>query len=348
MTQIDCSNQLRPVDLRRHYAKFAASPLWSAHPNGAPSRWPPFGPQHYSTTFASGLQAMSQTASALAYELLRPQFTPRAPTGCLQFFTQPSGIIESFNFGQYLNSLDYSICIQRQPNTCRVIFAAGDFDWSLNGVAIAASTSGVGDQDCARDYLLVPGASRTGDGFTYDRYCGGRLHYYRGQTLAAPLVVKTAGPLVLRFHSDAHFEPLNSGGFRLQYDQSAQDCVQHTPEEAGSLAGHQLLASTLADARPLSAEPAAAAAAAAPVMYAAQQQVGEQLLELLGPTSQLAQLGGANHSKSEPDEQQKLAKRRSDEPDQLAAGRKRRLKADLSKAFQLIGAQSAAARKLFD
>lgn len=214
---------------------------------------------------------MTQTASALAYEFLKPQFTPRAPMGCLQYFTQPSGIIESFNFGQYLNQMDYSICIQRQSDTCRVVFTSSDYDWSLNGVGVSSSSSGVGDQDCARDYLLIPGASRTGDGFTYDRYCGGRLHFYRGQSLSAPVVVKTSGPIVLRFHSDAHFESLNNGGFRLQYDQSAQDCFQHAPEEAGSLSSQQLLAATLSDSRPLSSMVESVPQMNGPVLYASQQ-----------------------------------------------------------------------------
>jgi hypothetical protein len=267
VTQIDC-NQYRPLDWKRHYAKFATSPLWNAHPNAAGGGVRlPLAMGKYSTTFASGFQTMSQTASALAYELLKPQFTPRAPMGCLQYFTQPSGIIESFNFGQYLNNMDYSICIQRQPDTCRVVFTSSDYDWSLNGVGIAGGTSGVGDQDCARDYLLIPGASRTGDGFTYDRYCGGRLNYYRGQSLSAPVVMKTSGPIVLRFHSDAHFESTNNGGFRLQYDQSTQDCIYHTAEEAGSLASQQLLASTLADSRPLMST----FSQDAPALYAAQQ-----------------------------------------------------------------------------
>lgn len=213
---------------------------------------------------------MSQTASALAYEFLKPQFTPRAPMGCLQYFTQPSSIIESFNFGQYLNNMDYSICIQRQPDTCRVVFTSSDYDWSLNGVGVSGSSSGVGDQDCARDYLLIPGASRTGDGFTYDRYCGGRLNYYRGQTLSAPVVIKTAGPIVLRFHSDGHYEGLNNGGFRLQYDQSAQDCIYHTAEESGSLASQQILASTLSDSRPLNQQ-LGSIVAEPPVLYSSQQ-----------------------------------------------------------------------------
>lgn len=286
MTQIDC-NHYRPLDWKRHYAKFASSPLWNAHPNlNAPLRLAPG--VKYSTTFASGFQTVGQTASALAYELLKPQFTPRAPMGCLQYFNQPSGIIESFNFGQYLNNMDYSICIQRQPDTCRVVFSSSDYDWSLNGVGISGSSSGVGDQDCARDYLMIPGASRTGDGFTYDRYCGGRLHYYRGQALSAPVVVKTSGPIVLRFHSDAHFESVNNGGFRLQYDQSTSDCAYHTAEEAGSLASQQLVVSTLSDSRPLQPFPLEA-----PVMYASQQ---------LAPMPQLQQL--AHVDQQQPTQQQ--------------------------------------------
>lgn len=355
MTQIDC-NSHKHIDWKRAYAKpYAASPLWNAHPNGM--RLPVQLMGKYSTTFASGFQAMSQTASALAYELLRPQYTPRAPMGCLQYFTQASGIIESFNFGQYLNNMDYSICIQRQPDTCRVVFTSSDYDWSINGVGISGSSSGVGDQDCARDYLLVPGASRTGDGFTYDRYCGGRLHYYRGQTLSAPLVIKTAGPIVLRFHSDNQHELLNNGGFRLQYEQSSQDCIYHTAEEAGSLASQQLIASTLSDSRPLGAQ-LGAILHEPPVMYSSQQLS-------MTPMHQLyisdAQSGGGNATTDStattpppsgtPAQQLVDASnniRRSDAPPDATAPASNRLRAvdlllgDLHKAFELMpGANSA-------
>lgn len=305
---------MRPVDLRRAYGAaagryLAVAPLWAAA--AAQPAGHLLGASKYSTTFASGFQTASQTASALAHELLRPQFTPRAPAGCLQYFTQASGIIESFNFGQYLNNMDYSICIQRQPDTCRLVLTSSDYDWSLNGVGLAGSQSGVGDQDCARDYLLIPGASRTGDGFTYDRYCGGRLHYYRGQALSAPVVLKSAGPLVLRFHSDGQFEPLNSGGFRLQYEQSGQDCVYHSAEEAGSLASQQVLASTLADSRPLG--PTAGVLAPGPTLYAAQQLAEAPA----APNLTASWLGAA----PEPE-------RRLDQPESALAS--------LSKAFELV------------
>lgn len=371
VTQIDC-NHYKPFDWKRSYGKLATSPLWNPHPNGGVGKLPLHLMGKYSTTFASGFQTINQAASALAYEFLRPQFTPRAPMGCLQYFTQPSGIIESFNFGQYLNNMDYSICLQRQPDTCRVVFTSSDYDWSLNGVGVSGSSSGVGDQDCARDYLLIPGASRTGDGFTYDRYCGGRLHYYRGQALSAPVVIKTAGPIVLRFHSDGHYEGLNNGGFRLQYDQSTQDCIYHTAEESGSLASQQLLASTLSDSRPLGGgllmnEP--------PVLYSSQQlssAVGNELqLPADSAAKQLTKI--AQHLTQQQQVEQQVTENRPAadikrydllDSEQTAADNPsfdhhhhqqqqtttsssnrnlNRLLQDLSKAFQLITTQARAA-----
>lgn len=312
----------------------------------------------YSTTFASGFQTMTQTASALAYEFLKPQFTPRAPMGCLQYFTQSSGIIESFNFGQYLNNMDYSICIQRQPDTCRIVFTSSDYDWSLNGVGVAGSSSGVGDQDCARDYLLIPGASRTGDGFTYDRYCGGRLNYYRGQSLSAPVVIKTAGPIVLRFHSDNQYEHLNNGGFRLQYDQSAQDCIYHTAEEAGSLASQQILASTLSDSRPLNQQ-LGSIISEPPVLYASQQlslqplgqlQVGYNQLQANESMGNIGQHSLDSNANRRVDQAASGDEQQTPSLQGLAAAASAQnrknllLLADLNKAFQLISARNS--RKL--
>lgn len=50
-----------------------------------------------------------------------------APIGCLQYHTDLTGNIRSFNYdpadgGHYQSNLDYAICIQRSPNTCRVEF----------------------------------------------------------------------------------------------------------------------------------------------------------------------------------------------------------------------------------
>lgn len=44
-----------------------------------------------------------------------------APNGCLQYFPQPEGIIESFNYnnnqGPYLPNQDYAICFRKRAST---------------------------------------------------------------------------------------------------------------------------------------------------------------------------------------------------------------------------------------
>lgn len=148
-----------------------------------------------------------------------------APMGCLQYFTAPTGTVESFNFGEYLNNLDYAICIERQPSTCRVIYTASDFLWSIDSALTDKTRSGVGDNDCSADYLMIPAGSQTGDGPTFDRYCGGKLHYLTDQLQEAPVISKANGPIVLRFHSDPSHDPTVKDGFRLRYEQSSTDCL---------------------------------------------------------------------------------------------------------------------------
>lgn len=47
-----------------------------------------------------------------------------APRGCLQYFPNPSGMIESFNFqngmGTYPGNMNYAICFRRRPNDKRI------------------------------------------------------------------------------------------------------------------------------------------------------------------------------------------------------------------------------------
>lgn len=144
----------------------------------------------------------------------------------VQYFQQTTGTIESFNFGEYLNNLDYAICIERQPSTCRVIYSASDFLWSIDSAQDDKTRSAAGDNGCPYDYLMIPGGSQTGDGLTLDRYCGGKLHYgIVNQIVEAPVVSKANGPIVLRFHSDAVQDETVKDGFRLRYEQSSTECM---------------------------------------------------------------------------------------------------------------------------
>jgi hypothetical protein len=166
---------------------------------------------------STGLSFLTTDRSAL--------YSLPAPMGCLQYFTASTGTIESFNFGEYLNNLDYAICVERQPSTCRVIYSASDFLWSIDSALTDKTRSGVGDNDCLADYLMIPAASQTGDGQTFDRYCGGKLNYQTDQLQEAPVISKANGPIVLRFHSDATQDPSVKDGFRLKYEQSSTDCL---------------------------------------------------------------------------------------------------------------------------
>ncbi|CAG2171995.1 unnamed protein product, partial [Oppiella nova] len=151
-----------------------------------------------------------------------------APIGCLQYYTPPTSTVESFNFGQYINNVDYALCIKRQPNTCRVTYQATDNNWSLDSTQLSKDLAGVGDATCNTDYLLIPGGSGSSvpvNTPTYDRYCGGRLNWQNGVALEAPVVSKTTGPIVLWFHSDSIQDPTVSEGFRLRYEQSSAECT---------------------------------------------------------------------------------------------------------------------------
>lgn len=147
-----------------------------------------------------------------------------APPGCLQYFDAPTGMVESFNFGEYLNNMDYAICIERHPSTCRLTIAATDYEWNIDKVTQPKTASGVGDQDCLSDYLMIPGASATGDGLTHDRFCGGVLNYRSGANNEQQVQSKANGPIVLRFHSDGTHDPTIKEGFRIRYEQSSTNC----------------------------------------------------------------------------------------------------------------------------
>ncbi|CAG2100019.1 unnamed protein product [Medioppia subpectinata] len=145
----------------------------------------------------------------------------------IKYHTEPTKVIESFNYGQqYLNNLDYGLCVERAPNTCRVTYrVAGDREWSLDSAQAAKDRSAVGDQQCAGDYLLIPGGSETGDPPTADRYCGGRFNWLPGAVIDAPVVSKANGMIALRFHSDTFQDPGFARGFRVRYEQSSTGCV---------------------------------------------------------------------------------------------------------------------------
>ena len=192
-------------------------------------------------------------------------FTPRAeykstvpaPHGCLQYFPSQSGTIESFNLGEYLNGLDYAICIERQLNTCKVTFTVSEYDWSISRSDSRFETSATGDTICKGDYLMIPGASQYGEDSTTDRFCGAYLSFLKEGRENFPVVTKTNGPIVLRFHSDYIHDFQLKTGFRLRYEQSDTNCEPiHTTENLLML--NQEMGNRLPNVKPIpSAYPSA-------------------------------------------------------------------------------------------
>lgn len=91
-------------------------------------------------------------------------------------FHSSTGVIESFNFGHYFNNLDYAICIEHEPSSCKIAFSAAEGDFGIEPTAkfrtgrqntdLAAS----GDIICADDYFMIPSGSANGNFPTKDRY----------------------------------------------------------------------------------------------------------------------------------------------------------------------------------
>lgn len=158
--------------------------------------------------------------------------TLAAPSGCLQYFTQPSGTIMNFNYGQYLSNMDYAICIERHPTACKVIFRATD----SFGISMTTGSkqfySGVGDNECLYDYLSIPGGARDGLRETRDRRCGTVLSNQAGSSTPEAVVSRSNGPIVLRFHTDGVYDRDVKSGFKISYEQSG-NCENIIADQPG-------------------------------------------------------------------------------------------------------------------
>ncbi|KAI5750006.1 hypothetical protein M8J76_012111 [Diaphorina citri] len=57
------------------------------------------------------------------------EFNQRAPAGCTQYFTEPSGIIQTWNFavnGRHLANQDYVICMRQNEQMCSIAYEPCD------------------------------------------------------------------------------------------------------------------------------------------------------------------------------------------------------------------------------
>ena len=162
----------------------------------------------------------------------------QAPTGCLQYFTEPSGTMQSFNYdgvNAYSINQDYSICIARSAKNCGIKYTNPPVDGSKarsvgaatqNGCRAGSTSSGSPDSGCGEDCLKVSGSTAATDS-DWLTIAGGQLAdadladassykaFFCGQGLGEDtnstangvngdgVLDFSNGPFIVRFHADS-------------------------------------------------------------------------------------------------------------------------------------------------
>ncbi|XP_072932986.1 uncharacterized protein [Epargyreus clarus] len=143
-----------------------------------------------------------------------------APKGCLQYYTDANGYIESFNYRDiseigiprypsYLNNLNYAVCIERAATSCSVTYTnSGEMqipNYDTDGLpVIPPRQAGVEIFNCPSDWLLVAAV----------RLCGERLNdgsVLQDFSLDAPITgipsLCGAVSILVRYAKDSGFDP---------------------------------------------------------------------------------------------------------------------------------------------
>lgn len=147
-----------------------------------------------------------------------------APYNCLQYFPEPTGLIESFNLnngaGPYIGDMRYSICFRRTSGTTGVRLTASIFQIAYTG-DLQSADEGVSEA-CysevetpvrSEDHLFLPSARVVINQLPIRaaRYCAVSL-------LNVPVDINPPGPLSIFFNSDQLVNPtIPEIGFRFSY-----------------------------------------------------------------------------------------------------------------------------------
>ncbi|XP_067633959.1 uncharacterized protein [Eurosta solidaginis] len=140
-----------------------------------------------------------------------------APFGCDQYYTQPSGLIKSFNYRdgvntQYMSNLKYTICIKQLPEVESIEYTVNKFSLSSElpeefyNDACHPLISTEGRQN---DYLMIPNT------YFADNHAF-QPTYICGQALTAGQALIGSGPFVLYFSSDDLWNEEETG-FSTEY-----------------------------------------------------------------------------------------------------------------------------------
>ncbi|KAJ8975888.1 hypothetical protein NQ317_011359, partial [Molorchus minor] len=153
----------------------------------------------------------------------------RAPSGCLQYYTELSATVTSCNFGtsgsqtgtRQIANQNYGVCVAMAPGYCGIQWAqsAGLYTFTVSNNtytdlgtgAIATSTASLIGSNCTTDFVVIPGAIyANGTLVNSDRFCGNGF----------PTVISYSKPFVLTVVTNANeVNDTGNRGFSLTYTQ---------------------------------------------------------------------------------------------------------------------------------
>jgi len=143
--------------------------------------------------------ASSATTSAFTIKVTQIECSSKtkAPNGCLQYFTEDTGTIETFNYnsaaGVLLVNQDYSSCVRAGRTYCAICYFSDSFKLSVPNAITAIGAFGV-DTNCGMhhsqayadasqyDHVIIPGgqcaptAAGLATNLLNDKYCGTQLN----------------------------------------------------------------------------------------------------------------------------------------------------------------------------
>lgn len=162
--------------------------------------------------------------------------TTLAPSGCLQYYFEHSGKVQSFNYASTPNpstnrngfpgtrqiaNHQYGICIRMAANMCSISWkqiTSDPVSMTITGdvdvIPIQMMTLEITqEQNCSTDYIIIPNPQQKGIYLPSDRFCG----------IGMAPVTSLIKPFVLYVVTDDNDDnDMSNRGFHLQYEQN--DC----------------------------------------------------------------------------------------------------------------------------
>jgi len=179
-------------------------------------------------SFAFGTSALPRTWEIKVTQL-ECSNRSKPPPGCMQYFTQPSGRVESYNFQntqhQHLHNQDYNICIRDSGYKCVEYRACSDANsFGVGGNGAKASIG----SECTTDFVGIEGGGACNaagnDDLVLGKFCGEIFSWLDAHTAALGLttVCDCTKPFNIRFFSNAAGQEIAAAttaqrGFCLEY-----------------------------------------------------------------------------------------------------------------------------------